>query len=55
MSDITIKIIEGFNGKTSEIIVDENTTIKELKKNTLQHALKMTLQKTLKSALEMKE
>jgi hypothetical protein len=32
MSYITIKIIEGLNGKTSEIIVDENITIKELKK-----------------------
>jgi len=33
MGDITIKITAGFNGKTSEIIVDENSTIKELKEH----------------------
>ena len=31
MSDITIKIIAGFNGETSEIIANANSTIKELK------------------------
>jgi hypothetical protein len=32
MSDISIKITAGLNGKTIEIIADENSTIKELKK-----------------------
>jgi hypothetical protein len=31
MRDITIKITAGLNGKTSEIIADDNSTIKELK------------------------